>query len=467
MQFTYKISKCFWVGILSICFCSCTKLVKVSEPVNTITTAETFNSDATATSAVMGIYNDIVTGHAGGGNNLSYGNGLLTFNAGMSADELNMLNGPSLFEINALQATNFPEQELWNNPYYDIYLANAAIEGLSISLGVSDEIKKQLTGEAKFIRAFCYFYLVNLFGDVPLALTTAYATTDTLSRAPAEAVYKQIQNDLEDAVSLLASDYSISKGARIRVNKFGAVALLARVYLYQKQWAKAEASASTVIGDSQYQLSTDLNRVFLANSTETILQWHQNGDVFPFATAEAYNLLPTDFGNPPGYYFTPQLLNSFEAGDLRRVAWVDSVNNGSLLFYPCKYKVRVGAQGNVTEFTTVLRLAEQYLIRAEARAFQNNTTEAINDLNEIRKRAELPGLSFLSTKEQVLDAVAQERKIELFAEWGHRWLDLKRTGKADSVLSLVKTGWLPSKKLYPIPAGELINDVKLIQNPGY
>ena len=115
----------------------------------------------------------------------------------------------------------------------------------------------------------------------------------------------------------------------------------------------------------------------------------------------------------------------------------------------------------------ILRLAEQYLIRAEARAQQGNLTGAIGDLNIIRERAGLPDLSTALTQDKVIAAVMQERRIELVSEWGQRWLDLKRTGQVDSVLSKIKPTWKINGQLYPIPQSELTNDPNLVQNPGY
>jgi len=112
-------------------------------------------------------------------------------------------------------------------------------------------------------------------------------------------------------------------------------------------------------------------------------------------------------------------------------------------------------------------LAEQYLIRAEARAEKNNLNGAIDDLNMIRERAGLSPLLPSSDQSQVLAAVAQERRIELFAEWGHRWLDIKRTKTADQILGPIKSLWKSTAQLYPIPTLEIQTDPNLKQNPGY
>jgi hypothetical protein len=115
----------------------------------------------------------------------------------------------------------------------------------------------------------------------------------------------------------------------------------------------------------------------------------------------------------------------------------------------------------------VLRLAEQYLIRAEARAQQNNLAGAKDDVDAVRLRAGLPVLPDNLNRDEMLLAIEQERRIELFSEWGHRWFDLKRTGRALAVLSPLKAGITATDLLYPIPLDALKTNPNLVQNPGY
>jgi hypothetical protein len=134
-------------------------------------------------------------------------------------------------------------------------------------------------------------------------------------------------------------------------------------------------------------------------------------------------------------------------------------------YYPYKYKIVSNA--TISEYSMVLRLAEQYLIRAEARV-QNNLPGAIGDLNVLRARASLPALSTTLSPAQVTTAIEHERQVELFTEFGHRWLDLKRTGRADAVLGQLKgANWQPTDVLYPLPLTEIQTNQNLTQNPGY
>jgi hypothetical protein len=117
-----------------------------------------------------------------------------------------------------------------------------------------------------------------------------------------------------------------------------------------------------------------------------------------------------------------------------------------------------------------LRLAEQYLIRAEARTWLGNLDEAKQDLNKVRARVGLPPTP-ATTQQEILDAVMHERQLELFTEWGHRWFDLKRTGRMDSVMTRVTaekgTVWKPHYKLFPIAQEEINRNPNIVQNPGY
>lgn len=466
--------------MIAILFVGCKKVVQIDPPTNSITTTEVFKDSADANAAVLGIYSAIINT-----TNPEFTSGAITLYAGSSADELvDFMSIPDYDEIytNSVLATNGATySDLWAKAYSIIYQANACIEGLVNSNGVSQTFKSQLIGEAKFIRALCYFYLVNLFGDVPYVTSTSWAQSSLAVRMQKNQIYQNILADLADAQGALRTDYSISGGQRVRANWFAATALLARVNLFLGDYVDAEKNASAVINNSStYNLASNLNDVFLANSTEAILQWAINPTNSAIAnlTPEGRALIPANATDPPTYFLNDQLLNGFEPGDNRRVAWIDSTNySGSTYYYPYKYKIGVNQgmpNGPASEYYMVLRLAEQYLIRAEAKAQQGTDLNgAIGDLNMIRERAGLTDLPSSLTAGEILKSVAQERKVELFAEWGHRWLDLKRTGQVDAVMSIVtpqKNGgseWKSYQQLYPIPYVELTKDPNLTQNPGY
>lgn len=438
---------------------SCKKLVTVDPPKNRLVTQSVFTSDAGATSAIAGLYSDIMQTTNG------FASGALTLYAGLSSDELKDYSNTEQAEFysNSLQSANGLNLRFWAEGYNRIYAANSIIEGLQNSSGMSNAVKLQLEGEAKFVRALCHFILVNIYGDVPLVLSTSYQNNSVIRRSAVANVYNQIILDLTDAQSMLSIDYSFSNGERIRPNKWAATALLARVYLYKGDWVDAEAQSSTVIGNtSMYSLVGNLNSVFLKNSIESIWQLMPVRTDVNTSEGEAFILT----GPPDNVALAPPFLTSFEKNDNRQSSWIDSlVFGGNTYYYPFKYKIKTSS--SLAEYYTVFRLAEQYLIRAEARAEQNNLSGCISDLNIIRNRAGLANLPANLSQSQCLLATEQERKVEMFCEWGHRWFDLKRTNRATAILGVVKVGWQATDALYPIPQTEILNNPMISQNPGY
>lgn len=500
----YKILFC---GMLLIAFSGCAKLVDIDPPTKVITAEEVFNNPATINSALAGLYSYLMTNNGA----QIFSNGSLTLYGGLAADELVNRNGATdtydyQFYTNTVDYTNgLPFSVIWQPAYKAIYTANAIIEGVgnATSPAVTQQVRRQAIAEAKFVRAFSYFYLVNYFGDLPLALTTDFNVTTVLERSPVDVIYQQILADLEDAAADLTEDYSFSGGERVLPNKWAATALLARVHLYLGHWQEAENASAKVIGNALYSLASEPDSVFLKNSTEAIWQLQQSEDnatVLPrSATWDGINFSPFlrySEANPvfqslikdisffnaivsvytPDYYLTSSLVSAFETDDKRKTQWLDSIPtpndepyNGETIYFAYKYKYGMNERSEpLTQYYMVLRLAEQYLIRAEARAELDNTTGAADDINMIRNRAGLDDIT-VSSKEDILAAVAHERRIELFAEFGHRWLDLKRTGKSADVLGSLdyKKPWESTQLLLPVPQEEISDNPRLTQNPGY
>jgi len=442
-------------------FTSCDEFVDIGAPDIQVGVKEAFENEATATSAILGIYTKA-----------SANDKYYTACMECSADGLvPYTNGYGAFANNAVPVNNsFVADNLWGDTYVAILQANYAIKGLSQSQMPASSTKNQLVGEAKFWRAFLYFHLCNMFGDVPMPLDTDVIENSMLPRTATSIVYDQIVTDLKEAKELLGTA-DPSSGSRVRVNQSGASAFLARVYLYQKNWTNAEIEASTVISNSSYELAA-LDETFLNTSSETILQIANTTGVSQFGEMYVSEIEQS----LPSFYLTDNLLNSFRDDDLRKRMWVKKVTvNGMQYGTIFKYKINNGT-GN--EYDIVMRLAEQYLIRAEARAHLNKFTgenSAETDLNTIRNRAGLENTN-ASTQSEMLLAIEQERRLELFGEWGHRWLDLKRTPsvvdsmnktRADDVLDGFKTSWTSTAILYPIPQSERLINTNLTQNTGY
>jgi starch-binding outer membrane protein, SusD/RagB family len=449
--------------ILFIQMSSCKKFVDIDPPKTQLIKTTVFENDATAIAAVIGIYGSMER-------NSTYS---VSGTLGLSSDELKDYSTSTTsneFYNNSLGPTNSGIASIWNNAYKYIYTANSIIEGLESSSTMTLQVKQQLSGEAKFIRAFWYFYLVNMFDDVPLITTTDYKSNSVSFKSSSSEIYQLIINDLKDAYSLLTDNYVDANNnattERVRPNKWTASALLARIYLYKNDWVNAELHASSIISNSsRYSLVTILNSVFLKNSTEAI--WQIMPTNVSRNTLEGNSFILT--GTPSTVALSNYVLNGFESGDNRRNAWVGNITVGQNIYYfPLKYKIKSIASGTAyTEYSMVFRLAEQFLIRAEARAQQDKINDAQVDLNIVRHRAGL-GDTPAGDKTSLLTAILHERQVELFTEWGHRWFDLKRTNKADAILGPIKgANWQSTDVLYPIPQMEILNDPNLTQNNGY
>jgi hypothetical protein len=441
-------------------FNSCDNFLDIETPRTDLIRDNVFSDNKTATAAILDIYASMeFTGFASG-------NGFSLLGAFSADDWVNTANPASEFQQfseNDLNPNNTLILNSWSDLYHFIYKANSILEGLAGNQGVTGAVKNQLIGEARFVRAFCHFYLVNVWGDVPLVLTTDYMENRDEVRTSQEAVYQQIVNDLLEAYALLPDSYSSLQGERIRPIKPTAAALLARVFLFMKDWVQSEYYASIVINNtSLFSLKQNLNEVFLKNSSEVIWQLHsatapKDLTAFRIVTSPTHGKLRTE------------LLSSFQQYDLRRDRWVSSASSAAGTFsYPSKYK----GINPVTEYSTVMRLAEQYLIRAEARAMQDKLTgvgSAASDLNIIRTRAGLAATTSES-RTDLLNEILGERRSELFCEWGHRWLDLKRLQQLDQLMTALKPStWQTHDVLYPIPENQIINapGMRSAQNPGY
>ena len=447
--------------IQNILLSSCKKFIEVAVPDDQLNSDKVFLDSSTATSAITGIYSSMLT------NRNLFSNSAITLYSGLSADELYYYSPADLkneFAINQITRVNHIniDNSFWIPAYKFIYNSNLAIEKLSQSPNLSTSLKARLTGEAKFIRAFCYFHLVNLFGDVPLVISTKYQNSSVTPRSSINEVYTQIIEDLIEAKTLLSAQYISSE--RVRPNKWAVSALLARCYLYTDRWREAESESNAIIVSGVYSLETNLNNVFLKSSSEAI--WQLKPVRPGFNTYEGLEILPSSPFSYPSYLVTSSLRNSFENGDDRKNSWIKSrIYNNDTLYFPFKYKANNST--TLSEYYMVFRLAEQYLIRAEAELNQNKIPEAQVHINILRSRAGL-GNTAANDITTLKLAIEKERRSELFCEWGHRWYDLKRTGRVTNLLAPLKgSSWQQTDVLWPIPQQEINLNPSLTQNAGY
>ncbi len=457
---------------LSAClsFCSCKKFVEVPLPPNEIVSAAVFADSADATSAILGIYVTCVNSRQ-----MNVTDGGLSLYTGFSGDELvpTSTNNTSYdqFYMNSLISNNsYNDTYIWALSYQVIYQTNACIEGIENNNALTSSLRNQLLAEAKFMRAFFYFNLVNLYGSVPLVISTNYSINAVMARSSVDSIYAQMVNDLSSAEILFPSNSSL--GA-YRPNYLSTQALLAKVYLYSGQWANAISATTTVINSGAYTLQSNLNDVFLEGSGEAI--WQMVPVIQGLATTEGFFYLPSNTGVVPRYTISNYLLGAFEQGDLRRASWLDSnVVGGKVYYYPDKYKLGSYSGSGSQEAYTILRLSDQYLIRAEAEAQTDDIADAVKDLDTIRVRAGLLDYSGATDKASLLNAIYHERQVELFCECGNRWFDMKRTstvseimGGSNGVCASKGGSWLSTDELYPIPLSQITANPSLIQNNGY
>jgi hypothetical protein len=359
---------------------------------------------------------------------------------------------------NQLSADNVLLTETWTFIYQAVNASNNLIAGLP---GVSDPRlpaaeKNQLLGEAYFIRALSYFDLARGWGGVPLVLTPTRSKENGQGtrRATLDETYNQVLADLTEAEKLLPNTTT-----RNRATQATARALRARLHLYRQQWADAESYATQVLSNSAYTLVTPYRAFSTAPflTSESVLEIsYSNADAnsmwnnwFPSALGGQYNFQPV----APAI----ALLQNPAVGGSRSALLASTTINGT----PAVYGNLYSRSAQRDDPSYVLRVAELYLIRAEARARQGKLVEALADLNAVRARAGVPA-STAATEADLLLAIEDERRVE-FAFEADRWFDLVRTGRAGAVLGVTDT----KKWLFPIPFNDLVADPDLVQNPGY
>jgi hypothetical protein len=438
-----------------LCCNSCNKLLDAGSPQDRQVAGATYDSDVSAARVLTGLYTQMSSGGA------FMGSQGMSYLCGLSADEYLLLQDEELsgsMYRNEMVATQAP---FWRLLYEYIHHANAAVQGLDNASRLTPAIRQQLLGEARFVRAFCYFYLVNLFGKVPLVTVTDYKEIIAMPRTDVNLVYDQIISDLHAAEQLLGADYVAADAIsiteeRLRPNKWAATALLARVYLYRENWPAAISTSSAVIAEQALYDTVPLRAVFLKDSKAAIWQLQL---VHKSVTDDA-----ALFDQQP-VSLSAGLMGAFEAGDLRKYYWLSADSP----YYPAKYRA-TDETVPASEHLMVLRLAELYLIRAEARLRTGDLHGANEDLGVLRTRAGLPKTA-LNDANALMAAILQERRVEFFSEWGHRWLDLKRTGRLHALMPAITAAkggqWQAYKQWFPIPHSEILLNRHISQNEGY
>ena len=449
-QTIYRLLLAGHVAAAAFSFSGCKDLLEPT-PVQQLPDDKAITDAGSARSATIGVYDRVQAYYQ-----LNWP--VLGFLPGEDVRFNGTLNQFLQIDQNQLSAENVLITEAWTQMYQAVNGANnvlAALPGISDPLLPAAE-KNQLLGEAYFLRALVYFDLGRGWGGVPLVLTPTRTKENGqgLRRATLAQTYDQVLTDLTKAETLLPD-----AATRNRAVKASARALRARLHLYRQQWADAETYATQVIGSTNYGLVTPYRAISTAPflSRESIFELtFSNSDPntmwnnwFPSALGGQFNFQPVPAAIA--------LLNDPAVGGNRSALLASTVIAGANVTYGNLYSR--SAQRDDPSY--VLRLAEQYLIRAEARAQQGKLIDALADLNAVRTRAGVPA-STANNAAALLLAIENERRVE-FAFEADRWFNLVRTGRAGTVLGVTdQRRWV-----FPIPFNDLVADPGLEQNPGY
>ena len=494
----------------------CEKILN-PEPIGTQTVEATFTDFNGSMNAVNGLYSVLTTSNL-------YRGSMNLINVDLASDDV--YNEPANASTAFSQIDYFelvPENSVTWGIMYDfyalIYRSNLIVNRVpKISFpayfqknGSGTLFNDQFVGEAQFMRAFAYYNLVRILGDVPLRTEEITSPAEVnIPRSPKAEVYKQIEADLIAASQKLPLAYTGSGNGneKGRVTRWSALMVLADVYLTQKKYAEAKATSLLVINNtSGFKLNTTYAANFYPtnsgneNTQESLFEVQfaslgsagnttaPNGNGFSYymgpttdggGTQYLASYRPTDSSddNEPG--FTGGLIQEYETGDLRSATnfLKGRRGNGVISWLTNKYyEPGRGTAGNGNY--VVYRMAEAYLIYAEATNEAGTPdAQAIEYINLLRRRAFGLPLATASVKDIPLsqtqagfrDIVRSERRKELAME-NKRWFDLCRYGYdyANKTLNInqKRTKFNQDKMLFPIPKIELINNPLLVQNPGY
>ena len=412
---------------------ACTDLLELN-PTDSITAENAVKNEKDLKNAIVGCYDALQSG-------AYYGRMLIVLNE-IGSD--NAYNGGTIIEYDQFNKNNVQEdniylEEIWAAPYEAINRCNTAIYYTNTLPELSEESRNEYLAELNFLRALNYFNLTRLFGDVPLKLEATFNEENlNTPLSSQQEIYTQILLDLNFANNKLSNtDVSFATDLAVKT-------LLAKVYLELKNYDLAINYCDTVLSGT---------KILLVNYEDLFLSEENSESIFEISFSElltdknrlAEYCFPTSLGGRYEIAPEPELISSFEPGDARNGLFIGNPP------YCVKYENITSGDDNVYIF----RLAEIYLIRAEARADLNINPELIcDDINTIRNRA---GLDSLNTNDydELKIIIADERRHE-FAFEGHRRFDLVRTDKASVVLGISK-----DKYFYPIPLAELNTNTEI------
>lgn len=392
-------------------------------------------------------------------------------------------------------ANNSAVNGIWSGYYQGVFRANQVLTNVP-DIVMEEELKTRLLGEARFLRAYFYFFLVRTYGDIPLIDRPLNPDEYRQPRVPAAQIYDFIEEDLTFAIANLPEKSEYSATDLGRATSGAAKAYLAKVHLFQEDYASAFQLAQEVISSGEYELYPNYEAIFRRegeHSSESIFEvstvgLEQGGGASQFNEVQGIRGNPNNgwgFNNP-----SADLIATYEENDPRLGATVifngDTLSTGEVV----KADPNMGANarfskkawvperppigfGNSGANVRLFRYSDLLLIAAEAANELGNSAEALNYLNQVRERARQGDSTILpdvttTDQAELRTAIWQERRIELAMEQ-HRYFDLVRQGQAETVFNDLNINWTPNKhEVFPIPQAEIdISGGTLTQNPGY
>jgi len=444
--------------LLNYIFSSCEKLVEVDLPANQLSTDQVFENVQTANATLSELYAGLYESSPIAGNQTGPLLGIYT-------DDLDfyVMNSTSGFvEIfqNTLIDSNPAVYSYWSNAYQKLYLANSIIEGVENSVSLPDADRKRIKGEALLVRSVLFYYLEQIYGDIPLVISTDYTVNQFLHKTSSNDVLNRIEQDLNESITLLTDDYRHAE--RIYPNKKVAQLMLAKVYMVRQKWQDAEIQLKAVIQNPLYQFQGDLTKVFKKSGKHILWQLKPKNEGNATKEVIEYYFSGTA---PTGTALSSNLVNIFTVEDKRKDNWIAAVTVGSNTWYRAdKYKNRTN---NPDEYSVIFRLEEVYLLLAETLAQQDKIGEALPYINATRQRAALTLLVMPISKQALLNEILLEDRKEFFTEMGHRFLDLKRYDRLGDLIPL-KPNWQNYHRVWPLPQKELLMNPNMKpQNTGY
>lgn len=473
MKFSQSRGLAKWLLSASLLTASSACNVLNQEPPTNISVNEAFSTSARITSSLIGVYNDLQQAEFLGGRALIYSD----IRSG-DTDVPTYFGNVGRFQM---LSTDAFASNAWYGGYRTIFGANSFLQNLADNTGkLTAAQEKQYIAECKFIRALTMWHLVNLFAQpynftadashpgiviqltAPRTATDAFDPTLRLPRSSVSAVYAQMEKDLREAIP----DLPVVSGTRSisnvgRATKGAGQALLARVFLYKGDYTQAADFAGQVITANTYALNAGDPRLAFYNFTT-------NESVFSVAMNSNDN---PNTNNAIGQHYGPDrradititpfsTATTLSATDKRRTTLFDI--RGANVFTAKFY--------SVDNWVPIIRYPEILLTRAEALA-QNSATpsaEAITLLNQVRSRSTTAyDATSFTTKQGLLDAILEERRLELSFE-GFRLYDLLRYKRDIPAHGTVtRIAYNDNRVIFPIPYTDTQLNPNLTQNPGY